>query len=483
MKIPAQVIFAALLAWFSVVDDADAQTQPQIQEAQSKLKQIGLNPGPIDGVWGDRTEAALARFLHAQDMTFDGTLSDNELSLLRNIERLANTSYTSNSRPISHEVRLDGTVIFPRPELPQYLSPPPNDETLAHYFSRWLGESQTPRYRVEGSANPRPLRISARSSSFLERQLETGSVLSYLYYDGEQIIYDAHAPSDRFEPSFTVNNELMFRSNSVGKSFVAYLYGHAICAGYIDSIYSDFSDWKLLDGTLYSTTPAVDLLNMRGRDQHLVTEDEGFISSGRWFNGQTIETFASNELQGSTPNSEQIYNYHGYATNILLNYIIYKTGNQWDSFLQNIIQNHIGFERDFLLQGSQNPNTLGPGWYSFFATRYDYMRFAIAVLEDWQNETCVGQYLRDVHAERQPKGHNFNDPGRMTDVAKSYGGQMHFDFTGMQDRTLFGMNGQGNQTILIDMDTGQIVTANTAHTNYNWRRLVYDVIRFGSLPD
>ena len=31
----------------------------------------------------------------------------------------------------------------------------------------------------------------------------------------------------------------------------------------------------------------------------------------------------------------------------------------------------------------------------FRATRYDYLRIAKAMLDDWQNDTCVGKYLKD----------------------------------------------------------------------------------------
>ena len=53
----------------------------------------------------------------------------------------------------------------------------------------------------------------------------------------------------------------------------------------------------------------------------------------------------------------------------------------------------------------------------------------------------------------------------------------------MRDRTLFGMNGYGGQNILIDMDSGRIAITNAAHTNFDWRTLVYDAVRTGELPE
>ena len=125
----------------------------------------------------------------------------------------------------------------------------------------------------------------------------------------------------------------------------------------------------------------------------------------------------------------------------------------------------------------------GPGCGSAYANRYDYLRIAVAMYEDWQARNCVGRYLRKTYAARKSMNHRFNDPNRMPDVAQSYGGQFWFDFKGMRKRPLFGMNGNNGQNILIDMERGRIVVLNAAHTNFDWRRLVYGVIKDGKLPD
>ena len=65
----------------------------------------------------------------------------------------------------------------------------------------------------------------------------------------------------------------------------------------------------------------------------------------------------------------------------------------------------------------------------------------------------------------------------------SYAGYFWLDFKGMRDRTLFGMNGNNGQNVLIDMDRGRIVVVNAAHTNFDWRMLVYNAIRDGGLPN
>ena len=53
---------------------------------------------------------------------------------------------------------------------------------------------------------------------------------------------------------------------------VGLLAGHAICAGYIDSIDSKLNDWPLIEKTLYHDQKLIDLLNMNAGDHKHVTD-------------------------------------------------------------------------------------------------------------------------------------------------------------------------------------------------------------------
>ena len=76
-------IFLCALLCFSCFSQAKAQTTEQIREAQSLLIRADRNPGPADGTWGKRTEAALVDFLAEQELNFDGQLTEQTLELLR----------------------------------------------------------------------------------------------------------------------------------------------------------------------------------------------------------------------------------------------------------------------------------------------------------------------------------------------------------------------------------------------------------------
>jgi hypothetical protein len=257
-----------------------AQTYDEVREAQTLLYQADYNPGPIDGEWGRRTEGALVAFLQNNGLEYDGELSQNELSLLREApagDRFRSIQYTSFGREVASETSSLGITVFDGFELPQFLNPTPNDRTLEFYFFRWLGERRG--FRVDGSETPRPLSFNVVPNEYLSHELRYSSMLSYLMYDDGAVIYDDIAPSNRF-PNLTISEDTPFRSQSVGKSLVSYLVGHAICAGYIDGLSTTLEDWPMVQNTVYETAQLLDVLNMSARDQDVVN-DNGFPSSGK----------------------------------------------------------------------------------------------------------------------------------------------------------------------------------------------------------
>ena len=107
-------------------------------------------------------------------------------------------------------------------------------------------------------------------------------------------------------------------------------------------------------------------------------------------------------------------------------------------------------------------------------------------MDDWQNDTCVGKYLKTIYNNRIEK--KLTNPKRslfrVEEATYSYGGQFHLDIKGMQDRKILGMGGHGGQQILIDVENSRIVVLNTIHVNrkkynYNWKKMVYNIIKDG----
>ena len=61
----------------------------QLKDAQVLLNSLGFDAGPKDGLDSRKTKLALIEFYAAQQKTFDGQLSDNELfDLINRVENL-----------------------------------------------------------------------------------------------------------------------------------------------------------------------------------------------------------------------------------------------------------------------------------------------------------------------------------------------------------------------------------------------------------
>jgi peptidoglycan hydrolase-like protein with peptidoglycan-binding domain len=73
---------AAVVVLALSVSEAAAQTGADVERVQKALKQNGHDPGPIDGVNGPRTRAALKTYQTAQGLEATGRLDDATLAKL-----------------------------------------------------------------------------------------------------------------------------------------------------------------------------------------------------------------------------------------------------------------------------------------------------------------------------------------------------------------------------------------------------------------
>ena len=124
--------------------------------------------------------------------------------------------------------------------------------------------------------------------------------------------------------------------------------------------------------------------------------------------------------------------------------------------------------------------------HTFYTTRYDYLRIAKAMLDDWQNNTCVGKYLKTIHERRIPK--NSSHP-YLSSLAFStgYAGFFNTSYKGMENRPVMSMDGYGGQKITIDFERKRIISTQAIHenidfpipNNYDYKKIVYERIKNG----
>jgi hypothetical protein len=357
-------------------------------------------------------------------------------------------------------------------------------------------------FEAKGSENHYKFQSNLRKDKDVLKEIKntkkTG-LISYLLFEDDKIVIDESDIPDKFQGDTIING--LLPSHSMGKSLVSYVTGHAICEGYISSVDEKLTGWDVIENTLYEDQVLIDLLNMQAGDQRYVGErikprNDNRLKKNQSVNVNTIplEILLKKYFQ-NTKKSKPVYNYSALTTNVIMNYVIFKTGDDWEKLLHKVFNEHVKVKDSvYFSQQTQNKNDSKnnyrivlsaeefSGRYSFYATRYDYLRIAKTIMEDWNNNTCAGKYLKTIYERRINKNKKNYDGDRsgQFDVAvysKKYGGQFHFDIIGLTKRKILGMSGAGGQNIIIDFDRKRIIVVNTIDKHYNWKKIVHKKLK------
>ena len=164
-----------------------------------------------------------------------------------------------------------------------------------------------------------------------------------------------------------------------------------------------------------------------------------------------------------------------------MNYIIFKAGeDNFQGLLDEVFREKAKTEYDAHFVETEISNSTDRSiTNTLMATRYDYLRIAKVMLDDWQNDTCEGKYLKTLHERKIKKNRDYRDKQEAFSITKSYGGFFHLDPYGMKNRHIFIMDGYGGQTLTIDFDKKRIVTTMAVHRDFKWKKIAYSVIKKG----
>jgi glutaredoxin-related protein len=344
-------------------------------------------------------------------------------------------------------------------------------------------------WEVKGSENHYKFQSNLREDKDVLKEFKNNKntgIISYLLFEDDKIVIDVSDIPKKVSSGDTIIDGLL-PSHSMGKSLVSYVTGHAICEGYIDNVNVKLDDWPLIKSTLYDNSVLLDLLNMKGGDQKWVGErmkngSDNKIKGPKKENVNVIGLMkVMNVYLRGSEKSKLIYNYSALTTNVIMNYVKHKTGADWDKLLHKVFNEHVGVKNSVYFSKSRKYlkyDDFVSGRYSFYADRYDYLRIAKTMMDDWHNDTCAGKYLKTIYENRVQKKDNTK---KATDVGlytKSYGGQIHFDIFGIdKTRKILGLSGFAGQQILIDLDNKRIIVVSSLYKNYNWKKIVYSVIK------
>jgi len=360
----------------------------------------------------------------------------------------------------------------------------PNRDTLIYYLWKYSYRDRMREFKP--TSNSYDFKFNLIEDKYIKKQMKTKGILSYLYYQDGEVLIDEFSPKERLGEF--LNNETKFYSMSMGKSVTSYILGHAICEGYIDGVDATVNDWPVIKDSLYHNQKLINFLNMNTGDQKYIdefTHDHGkFLGNSKYsFEDRSISMSANRFLKGSVK-SKNTYNYNGFVTQLILNYIKFKTGEDYDKLYSKIFNDKVKIKHSILFGRLNAVEKNGNGHPNISATRFDYLRIAKAIMDDYQNNTCVGKYLKEIHKRRIPKKYNENKHEPEFNRTKSYGGQFHMDYPGLKNKVVFGMGGYGGRAILIDVENSRIVVLNSLHYNntkykYNHKKLLLDPIKKG----
>jgi len=351
------------------------------------------------------------------------------------------------------------------------------------------------RFEAKGSENHYKFQSNLREDKDVLKEIKntkrTG-LISYLLFEDDKIVIDESDIPDKTRKGKNnkaekIHNGLL-QSHSMGKSLVSYVTGHAICEGYISSVDEKLTGWDVIENTLYDNQVLIDLLNMQAGDQRYVGEKikprhDGYLKNKKW-GGRKIHVNTvglkrlMKEYFQNTEKSQPVYNYSALTTNVIMNYVIFKTGDDWKKLLHKVFNEHVKVKDNVYFHQTAQYPLKGSGRYSFYATRYDYLRIAKTIMDDWNNNTCAGKYLKTIYERRIKKNiTGYKQAASAAGRTKKYGGQFHFDFVGLEKRKILGMDGMGGQQIIIDFEKKRIIVLNTLDQHYNWKKIVYKKLK------
>ena len=306
-----------------------------------------------------------------------------------------------------------------------------------------------------------------------ENNKKTG-LISYLLFENNKIVIDESDIPRQVQGDRIIDG--LLPSHSMGKSLVSYITGHAICEGYIESVDERLTGWDVIQNTLYEDQVLINLLNMSAGDQEYIGErldpqvDNQWKATGKNLNMTSLETIMNSYMQ-NTNKGRDVYNYSALTTHVIFNYVLHKSG---DDILDKVFTDHVKVKNNVYFTKTQK----GIGQsarYSFYADRYDYLRIAKTIMNDWHSDTCIGDYLRTVYDRRIVKADDIKYPVSVGLYTQKYGGQFHFDIYGFKrGRKIIGIDGFAGQQILIDLDNKKIIVVNSMYRNYDWKKIVFD---------
>tara|TARA_B100001057_G_scaffold76680_2_gene71451 strand:+ start:40 stop:1137 length:1098 start_codon:yes stop_codon:yes gene_type:complete len=289
--------------------------------------------------------------------------------------------------------------------------------------------------------------IDNKNTKKIDKNIKNKSLLSVLYFDGQKIAVD--------KKSEKINDNTKLYSFSISKSFVSYILGNAICNGDIKNLDDKISDYvPETKGTLYENSSFKDLINMKAGDTNFASRKAGsaaFIYAGDIASKKkTVKDylFTSSNLK----TTEKVFNYNNFLTDLVARAIDLKSSGGLKKAYQDFADK-AGTSSEMFFLTDDNGWPILHAW--FYATREDFLKLGIQMSNEWNSNTCIGDYLKNIESMR----------GKSDNINSEYSG--YFWYNSKNKTRHAEMRGHGSQKIYIDLEKNRVLTYHSITGDYN----------------
>ena len=309
------------------------------------------------------------------------------------------------------------------------------------------------------------------SNSDVADLIKNTSAISVLFFDGKRITINEHAKR--------VSDKTLLPSISMAKSVTGYLLGHAICEKKIGSLSDKAGKYlRATNGTLYAKRTLRQLVNMTSGDGNVFNRDTPVVVKtvtkmykSQWVGGQppllngkdydftpdyagllrNNATTLSHYLKGAKnlEETELIFNYGGIPPDIILNIIKNAVGSI-EKFVEKYVAERSGSSNTMVWLKQRDDSAIGQD--SLYMARKDWLKVGMTINKDWQSDSCIGKYLRDIEEQSTPAPYG----GR-------YGGFFWFEGENAS------MKGHMGQTIVLDRSSGAVLAVHSMAGDYDYK--------------
>lgn len=296
--------------------------------------------------------------------------------------------------------------------------------------------------------------IENKNTKKIDKIIKKKSLLSVLYFDGENIVVD--------KKSEKIKNDTKLYSMSISKSFLSYILGNAICDGHIKSLDDKISKYvPEAKGTLYENSTFKELINMAAGDINFASRKAG---SAKFFYAADIDqrkTTAKDYLLSSSgiKISKKTFNYNNFLPDLVARAIDVSVPGGLKNLYQDFA-NKSGTDSEMFYLTDDNGWPLLHGY--FYANREDFLRLGIQISKDWNSNSCIGNYLNGIEKMKIKTDKDQNS---------DYSGYFWYDQNNKSRHAQ--LRGHGGQRIHIDIEKGSVLIYHSITGDYDnksiWR--------------